>query len=188
MKFLLVAFLLITAHPVGAQSPYDWFSAGRSLSPGEVLTVGIEESVWVQDRGEREGATSRNQGGSLSAAVDGLEAAPDQLPSAGFGSEYGRQQSERSRHTRNDRFSAQLSVEVVELLEDGRARVRGQRTVVVDRTERTLRVSGVVDPRDVSSNRVIASTRLADADISYDGTEGVIGGNIFTRILGWLWP
>ena len=81
-----------------------------------------------------------------------------------------------------------LTVRVVGLDAAGNAHIEGGKHVTVDKRVQEVRVSGVVRPEDIVAQRYILSTRIADAEIVYQGKKigprlGIIG-----KILSLLWP
>ena len=65
---------------------------------------------------------------------------------------------------------------------NGNLEVLGQKKIVLDDGEQYVRVSGLVRPKDISSDNVILSTRIANADITYIGA----GETTDAMKKGWL--
>lgn len=162
----------------------SWTSDRRSYSVGDVLTVVIAEQTVATDRSDREGVASRSLGAEASGTLGGSVLLKPLAAETGFQ----RGETQRTHVTRQDRFSTEIAVQVVEVLSNGALRVRGEREVMVDKRTRTLSVEGIVRPEDISATGHVLSSRLADARIHYNGKDSWTRGGLLGRLLGWLWP
>lgn len=160
---VLVAFL--TAHaPVTAQL-YDgdsWAnlaSDNRAQEVGDIVTVIIFESASATNRvGTRSGKDTSLDG---SLGVGGI----DESLRFGFGSSYrGIGETERS-----DRFVASMAAQIQEVLPNGDLIILGTQNLLVNGESRDIEVRGRVRPIDISSDNTVASSRLANAMINYNG-------------------
>ena len=70
---------------------------------------------------------------------------------------------------RSDSLVAQVSVSIVEILPSGDFLVAGEQVLYVNGEETLIGVRGRVRPADISAENEVLSTRIADAEISYDG-------------------
>lgn len=75
-----------------------------------------------------------------------------------------------------------ITVTVVDVFPNGNLLVRGEKKVELNRGEEHIRISGIVRPTDISPTNTIASTRIADARITYAGTGQLADSNV----AGWL--
>lgn len=75
-----------------------------------------------------------------------------------------------------------ITVTVAEVLPNGNLVVRGEKWMTLNRGDEFIRISGIVRPDDISPDNTIASTRLANAKISYSGT----GTLADSQSMGWL--
>jgi len=95
-----------------------------------------------------------------------------------------------SRQTeRTGKMVAQISVAVVEILPNGDLRIAGEQLLNVNGQRTRIKVRGRVRPQDISSGNAVLSTRLADAQIEYDGsgfTKPARGSGLVKRLLGRL--
>lgn len=91
--------------------------------------------------------------------------------------------------TRRGQIRANVSVRVVEQLQDGLLRVKGEQVVTINDEQQRIRVAGLVRPDDISYDNTVFSYRLADGEIDIIG-DGVVTDaqkqNIFFRALKWL--
>jgi flagellar L-ring protein precursor FlgH len=70
-------------------------------------------------------------------------------------------------------LSGEVSVVVAEVYPNGTMLVQGQKRVTLNRGDEWVRIRGIVRMADVDANNRVASTRVADADISYTGKGDV---------------
>lgn len=70
-------------------------------------------------------------------------------------------------------LSGEVSVTVAEVYPNGTMLVQGQKRVTLNRGDEWVRIRGVIRTADVDANNRVASTRVADADISYTGKGDV---------------
>jgi flagellar L-ring protein precursor FlgH len=82
----------------------------------------------------------------------------------------------------NNLFNGNLTVTVIEVLENGNLLVSGEKQVTINRGTEFIRFSGVVNPVNVGGNNAVSSTRVADARVEYRGTGYVAEAST----MGWL--
>lgn len=70
-------------------------------------------------------------------------------------------------------LSGEISVTVSEVLPNGTMLVQGQKRVVLNRGDETIRIKGLVRMADVDRDNRVLSTRVADAQIAYTGKGDV---------------
>lgn len=75
-----------------------------------------------------------------------------------------------------------ITVTVAEILPNGNLVVRGEKWMTLNSGDEFIRISGIVRPDDIAPDNTIASTRLANAKISYSGT----GSLADSQSMGWL--
>lgn len=66
-------------------------------------------------------------------------------------------------------LSGLISVHVVRVFGNGNLEILGQKKLTLNNGDEYIRVSGIVRPRDISSDNVVPSDRIANADIDYIG-------------------
>ncbi len=164
--FLAFGSLAIPAQqPAWAEQLYDrdkWAnlaSDNRAHDVGDIVTVLIYESASATNRvGTRSGKNTALDGNIGVAGVD-------ETLSFGIGSSYrGVGETERS-----DRFVASMAAQVEQILPNGDFIIVGSQNLLVNGEKRDIQVRGRVRPIDIASNNTVASSRLANATINYDG-------------------
>ena len=79
-------------------------------------------------------------------------------------------------------LTGQMSVTVARVFEGGNLEILGQKKLTLNNGDEYIRVRGIVRPEDISSNNVISSDRIANAEIKYIGAGDVAD----TAKVGWL--
>ncbi len=90
---------------------------------------------------------------------------------------------------RSGSLSANVTVEIIEVLPNGNFKVSGEKRINVNDETQKVKLTGVVRPQDITPQNTIDSTYIANVDIEYHG-KGVVGDRqrpgIITRILNWF--
>jgi flagellar L-ring protein precursor FlgH len=71
--------------------------------------------------------------------------------------------------TQSNRLTGEISVTVAAVYPNGTMLVRGEKLVTLNRGDEFIRLSGLVRGSDIGPDNRIASTRVADARITYSG-------------------
>ncbi len=156
-------------------------SAGdrHAMHVGDVLTVLVYQSAEARNAAANSSRTQRSFEGGLRAG------SVDENAQLALDGTYSGQGEVR----RSESFVTQISVNVEEVLPNGDLRIAGSQHLSVNGETTLVRVSGRVRPADINGDNQILSTRIAEAEISYDG-EGFVSRNarpgLLHRILGFL--
>ena len=187
--------------PLAAQNPYKRMGVRiaaiadqRARHVGDILTVTIQETTQVrnEERIERSNDTTlaaRLEAYSLSNKTFNENILPriDIRKESDFNGQ--------ARQNSNSDVRASIAVVVLDVQPNGNLVVAGARSVQVNDETRTLRISGVVRPLDVTPANTIGSSQVADARIAITGegantrqvTRGPIG-QLFDTLLWAAWP
>lgn len=79
-------------------------------------------------------------------------------------------------------LTGQMSVTVARVHDGGNLEILGQKKLTLNNGDEYIRVRGIVRPEDISSNNVVLSDRIANAEIKYIGAGDVAD----TSKVGWL--
>lgn len=159
---VLLCMVATTAHADDLYKPNGWsaLSADRvARQVGDTLTIVVFQAAEASNSAKSDSARStklagRVQGGSL-----------DEGGSLSFGGGYtGGGQVQRS-----ERFVTRLSVTVREVLPNGDLIVTGEQRLRINGETSDIGVRGRVRPADIAGDNSVASSRIADAQINYDG-------------------
>lgn len=156
----------------------------RARRVGDIVTILITQQTDVDSR-ENRGMAKQSQAGStfdFDAETGGGLGTQAANAAFDFGTSSNREFDGRSNYRSAQDFSDRVSVTVVDVLPNGNLVLAGVRDVQVAGEARTLTVSGVIRPIDLSPDNTVNSRFIADFRLSY---EGVGAGQSFTR-QGWL--
>ncbi|GAB4061593.1 flagellar basal body L-ring protein FlgH [Uliginosibacterium sediminicola] len=70
-------------------------------------------------------------------------------------------------------LKGKLAASVINVLPNGNLAVAGEKSIVFNGTANTLRFSGIVNPRDIKSGRIVSSEDVVDARLEQVGKGGV---------------
>ena len=202
MRFLpTLTCICAIAGSLPAQNPY--VRSGVRNSPiadqrarhiGDILTITIQEQTSVRNESKIE----RRNDTSLAARVEAFTLSDktfktNVLPRLDIRKE--QDFNGEAKQNQNSEVRASIAVVVIDVQPNGNLVVAGVRTVQVDDETRTLRVSGLVRPLDVTPTNTVGSAQVADARIAITGegantrqvTRGPIG-QLFDTLVWAAWP
>jgi len=200
-SIILLSASLLLAATARAQNPYVRVGANigvvsdlRARNVGDILTVLIQEKHTVKN----EDKVERTQDTSLAARLEAYTLSDktfqsNTLPRIDIRKEESFD-GEAKQNSGSD-VRASIAVVVIDVQPNGNLVVAGARSVAVNDETRTLRVSGLVRPLDVTSGNTVGSQQVADARISIMGegastrqvTRGPVG-ELFDVLLWAVWP
>lgn len=166
----------------------SWTSDRRDFVVGDILTILVDELTIAsadksdldeQDRRTR--ATFEAAFGTAGATSGG---------SGGFGTGWDSESRVRGQARRQDRLTTEFSVRVIEIEPSGVMKIEGTRTILLDKQDQQVTVTGFVRPQDVTPRNVVDSWRVADAKLAYasNGSMGKPKQGILAKIIGIIWP
>lgn len=92
----------------------------------------------------------------------------------------------------SNRLDGSITVSVAEVMPNGLLRVQGEKWLTLNRGDEFIRVRGLIRPEDIDSSNSIASTKLADAHITYSGRGELADSNKLSWISRFfnnpIWP
>lgn len=157
------------------------FANRSARAPGDLLTVLLTERTQAQSRA----STSIDKDSSLAVAAPSLFGAPltangrDLLNAEASA---GRTFQGQGDTAQSNSLNGSITVTVVERLPNGNLVVQGEKRLRLNQGDETVQVQGVVRPADISPDNSIASSRIADARITYGGRGAMAKSNV----MGWL--
>ncbi len=183
--WVLIAFAAGST-PASAQSLYDEktfrpvAADNRAYKVGDVLTIQILENASATANADT-GTRRRND---ISADLTRAH-----VPTVNAGIGVNGEFDGGGRTTRSGKLLAQLTVTVVELAPNGDLRVAGEQLLLINDEQQRIHVTGRVRPQDISDTNVVASSRLADAKITYVG-EGELAARQkpawWRQVMDWM--
>ena len=142
----------------------------RAHRVGDILTVSFTESF--QATKSQNAASSRSSENSLT-----LPTVMKKLPVIGKGIPETAELASSGESTfsgsgssnQSNSLTGLISVHVVRVFSNGNLEILGQKKLTLNNGDEYIRVSGIVRPRDISSENIVQSDRIANADINYVG-------------------
>jgi flagellar L-ring protein precursor FlgH len=159
------ALCVVLAAPACAEDLYKnngWsaLSSDRKASDrGDLLTVVIFQSVEAANSAQNSSSKDTQVGGSLSGGSFSEEGSLE------LGGSY----RGRGEVRRSERLVAQITVAVEDVLPNGDLLVAGEQTMRINGETTNVGIRGRVRPHDVDSDNRVLSSRIANAQIRYDG-------------------
>lgn len=163
--WVVAALAAVSAAPGMAEQLYQGgsFSAvasdRKAMMPGDSVSILILEATKASSRLENNSSRRSEAGGGLQAG--GI----DESASISFGGSY----AGRGEVVRAEQFVGRISATVTGLAANGDFIVVGRQEMLINGEETVIAVRGRIRPQDISSDNEIPSSRIADAEIDYDG-------------------
>lgn len=179
----------------GEQRANTLFADSKAKFVGDVITVIIEE----QSSGQNRAVANTGRQTNHSAGIGGMTRIHPERPERDmrYIAQYdisgraGSSLSGSGNTSRDGTLRAVITVQVVQILENGNLAIEGRRQLTVNEEDQYIVISGIVRPDDVSEDNVVSSRHIAQARIVYTG-KGIINDKMRpgwgTRIVDWIWP
>lgn len=165
MKWTFAIVGLAAAAPAAAQDLYaggNWpamASDRRATAVGDTIAVVIAQSAESSNSTQNTSRKGSELSGSLRAG------SIDESGALSLGGGY----SGEGQVRRSERMVAQLSVTIQEVLPNGDLRILGEQRMNVNGENTLIAVRGRIRPEDIRRDNSVLSSRIADAQIDYNG-------------------
>ena len=157
------------------------FSDRKAVAVGDVLHIIITESAQASQNMADTTATSTDAKGGPGPGIIGF------LPQWQYAGSIAAQA--KGSTSRSESLVARIAVTVVGLSPAGNLLVEGERTIIVHKDNQVIKITGEVRPQDIGPDSTVPSYKVANAKISYTGSNPARPGSkvgIITRLLHWL--
>jgi len=195
ITLLLLAAPMLLAQAKDQSTPaprhlMSWTADRREYQVGDVITVLVSDATLAS-------ATKSQNGSDQQTRKNGLGITPPKvgttaLPSidASMDMSKNSSSSQSGDAKRNLSFRGDISVRVVSVDKTGLLQVKGLKIVDVDKNKQTLNLTGWIRPEDVTTDNLVQSERVADAQLTYTltGDLGKTRGGLVGRIINVFWP
>tara|TARA_R110002072_G_scaffold174303_7_gene329590 strand:+ start:36408 stop:37022 length:615 start_codon:yes stop_codon:yes gene_type:complete len=189
------------ASSLAAQNPYvragvriSSIADNRARHVGDILTITIQEETSVRN----EAKVERRNDTSLAARVEAFSLSDKTFKTNVLPRLEIRKETDfngEAKQNQNSDVRASIAVVVIDVQPNGNLVVAGVRSLKIDDETRTLRVSGLVRPLDVTPANTVTSAQVAEARIAITGegantrqvTRGPIG-QLFDTLVWAAWP
>ena len=161
------------------------FTDIKAHQVGDILTVHIYE----QSRASQQVETKTEKSTKFSAQGGPGTGPLGFIPLFGVDADAKNSHDGKGENLRNGSLRAKMSVTVVAVKPNGDLLIEGTRTVGISGDREVLTLTGAVRSKDITSDNVIPSHLIADAEIHYSGKGA---GNtaarpgLITRFINWI--
>jgi len=185
---LFAALVVVPGSVVGQTAPatpaggpparVSWTSDAVEVRQGDLVTILIDEFTVASANRDESSVNQKDRNVGVGGSLVG----------GSLRSQNDRTARTQGQSARRERFQAEMSVRVVELLPNGIARIEGIRKLMIDEHEQEVTVRGIIRTQDVTTANTIDSWRIADAELLYDtnevlGSDDSIWSKLFNLIL-----
>jgi flagellar L-ring protein precursor FlgH len=168
---------------------------GNARRVGDLITVRITEDTRAEALADTETRRSSTVEGGITkffgVAEGATKANPNMGGEIGLAATGGSEYRGDGKTRREGALTGMLTCWVVEKYPNGNLRIYGWKEVRTNRETQYLVLTGIIRPRDIQANNVIASDFVAEARIQFDGS-GVVadkqGPGFGTRVVDHAWP
>jgi flagellar L-ring protein precursor FlgH len=149
---------------------------------GDILTVEIAETLSAT--GKNNSNISRK--GTISNEGEADETAPGLIRALMNRNNYSGTSDNQFKgagsYENNNSLTAKLPVTVIDVLSNGNLMIGGEKRIALNGEENTLRLTGILNRKDIKTGNVISSQKIADARLELVG-KGVVKD---ANTMGWL--
>jgi flagellar L-ring protein FlgH len=192
-KIMIMLLLLCNLVPVmpafsdsvwnkSSTSPY---STAKSFKVGDIVTVLILETTSAVSKAGTDTNTTDNLSASFDHTISRLGIQPSNSIKGGGGNTF----KGAGATTRTNSVTAKVASVVLKVLPNGNLMIAGDHKVEVNEEAQTIRITGVIRPKDVSVANTVFSYQVASATVSVKG-KGSIGEaeepGFISRFFNWL--
>lgn len=167
----------------------------RARRVGDLVTIAIAENTGIDNKDQRDALKSTKTGGTFSfkGNIAGTSSTASRVATTGLDTAASSQRNFSGSSTYNvaQNFTDRITATVVAVLPNGNLVIEGSRTRVVGKEVRTLIVSGVVRPVDISPTNTVQSQYLGNFQITYQGQgdqSAFSNQGWFGHVLNKIWP
>ena len=165
-------------NPVGS---YDLFMDLRARAVGDILTIALIEKTNAQkEQSTSTAKKSKTDTGTPIIAGGPITLNGKQILSNSITGD--RAFDGKADSTQSNSLIGNITVSVAERLPNGNLLVRGEKLININQGEEYIRLQGIVRPVDIGPDNTVASTKVADAKISYSARGALADSNK----QGWL--
>ena len=141
----------------------------RAHRVGDILTVSFTESFQATKSQNAASSKSSDSKVTLPNILENLAGQKIVPESADLAASAEQSFSGSGSSAQSNSLTGLISVHVVRVFGNGNLEILGQKKLTLNNGDEYIRVSGIVRPKDVGSNNIVSSDRIANATIDYIG-------------------
>lgn len=131
----------------------------KAAAVGDAVTIVIFENASASNRVTNRSSKQTQLGGGLSAG------SIDERGSLDFGGGF----TGTGEVSRSEQLVARITAQVTGMAPNGDMMIEGQHNMLINGENRNIRIRGRIRPVDIMSDNSVISSRIADAEINFDG-------------------
>jgi flagellar L-ring protein precursor FlgH len=155
---------------------FDLFMDLRARSVGDILTIMLVERT----NASKESSTSTAKGTSVDTGfpiIAGRPITSNGTPILNNEVETDNSFDGKADSSQSNRLDGSITVTVAERLPNGNLLVRGEKLITINQGEEFIRLQGIIRPVDIGPENTVASTKVAEAMITYSGRGALADAN-----------
>jgi len=150
------------------------FGDRKAFRVGDIITITLNERTQASKNAGSQIQKDSNANIGLTSLFGGAVSAANPFSDnqLSLGAEYNASRDTQgdSQADQSNSLSGSITVTVAEVLPNGILAVRGEKWLTLNTGDELVRIAGLVRADDVATDNSVASTRIADARITYSGT------------------
>jgi flagellar L-ring protein FlgH len=182
---LLVPVLPAYSDSVWSKNSNSPYSTAKSFKAGDIITVIILETTSAVQKAGTDTNTSDNLSASFDHTITRLGIQPSNYIKGGGGATF----KGLGATTRTSNVTAKVAAVVIQVFPNGNLMISGDHKVEVNEETQTIRITGIIRPKDVSIANTVFSYQVASAVVSVRG-KGSVGEaeepGFITRFFNWI--
>ena len=213
MRFVTLLALALAALPLRSQAADDYAGQRASLWRGnsivnslytdpkargvnDIVMISVSESSSASNKAglttSKKNSTSMGIDSFLGLETDLKGKLTDSFdPKSLFGATTNNSNEGSGEATRSSTLSTYIAARVVDVMPNGNLVIEARKEVMVNKEKQTVVLRGIVRPRDISYDNVVASSAIADMQINFAG-RGPVSEQTRRGWLSWIlnlvWP
>jgi len=159
-----------------AKSYRAMFADRRPQFVGDMVTIKIAENTSAKKSETNSKSSANSNDSSITALFKTKE-----TPKAVFGASGERTYDNSGASNMSNVFSGSLTATVVEVLPNGFLVVRGEKQVGFDTGTEFVRISGIVNPDNITQGNIVSSTSIGDARVEYRTSTKIDAAEVVSK-------
>ena len=145
--------------------PGDYFRDARARQVGDLVTI----KVAMNDQANFNSTSAGQRKGAYSGSATANTPVPFLNGTGGLDTSMSASSSGQGTVTRSEKLNVSVTALVRRVMPNGSLYVEGSQETLVNYEKRIVKVSGLVDPRNISADNSIDYEKIAEARIAYGG-------------------
>lgn len=162
----------------------SFFSDYKARQVGDILTIYIVEF----SSGSNSSSTNTKNENNLNVGTTS-SGALSFFPLVGLSTKHGNEYKGDGRVAQKGQLRAKMSAQIVDISESGNIKIEGKKFVEINGDKQITILTGWVRPQDVTTDNVVYSYNIANAEIQYKG-KGVTSSSakpgLITKLINWI--